>query len=351
MLFICESRFSTGSPNYREVEARISHPADELHDATCVRREGESVANPGNKHDMSRRDFVKTVGIGIGALQTAAVGAGVLELTGCGAVRSTRPPRRSSPGRSPSRSTPPRSSRFARWRSARRSGSCIRAMSRCMRSTSTARGRWAVRCSTSCARIWRRHTRERPTWRGCSTTSPSPTFTSPTRNRRRSRSISAGARPMGPASSGESSAYSPILLSTPQVLDAAIQTINALHKSCPSTSACRWAMPATTRSTTSCAGSSTPSTARSSRPARARTWARPASITSSRFRPPGSILRCSGTRSWAITISSGWAVLSKTPRRGTRTSATPSSTSETMATRRPMRSNRHGAYMGVLERH
>jgi hypothetical protein len=42
------------------------------------------VVNPGNKLDMTRRDFVKTVSIGIGALQTAAVGAGVLELTSCG---------------------------------------------------------------------------------------------------------------------------------------------------------------------------------------------------------------------------------------------------------------------------
>ncbi len=42
------------------------------------------MANPGSKLDMTRRDFVKTVGIGIGALQTAAVGAGVLELSGCG---------------------------------------------------------------------------------------------------------------------------------------------------------------------------------------------------------------------------------------------------------------------------
>ena len=32
---------------------------------------------------------------------------------------------------------------------------------------------------------------------------------------------------------GMSSAYSPILLSTPQVLDAAVQTINALHKVTP----------------------------------------------------------------------------------------------------------------------
>ena len=69
--------------------------------------------------------------------------------------------------------------------------------------------------------------------RGCCTTFPFPTFTSPTRSRRPSRSTSGGARPTVPASSGQSSAYSPILLSTPQVLDAAVQTINALHQTLP----------------------------------------------------------------------------------------------------------------------
>ncbi len=39
--------------------------------------------------------------------------------------------------------------------------------------------------------------------------------------------------PYGPNSAGLSSAYSPILLSTPHVLDAAIQTINVLHKTSP----------------------------------------------------------------------------------------------------------------------
>ena len=38
---------------------------------------------------------------------------------------------------------------------------------------------------------------------------------------------------LGGYGSGMSSAYSPIILSTPQVLDAAIQTINALHKATP----------------------------------------------------------------------------------------------------------------------
>jgi hypothetical protein len=52
--------------------------------ARPAHREGDSVANPGNKFDMSRRDFVKTVGIGIGALQTVAAGAGLLQLTACG---------------------------------------------------------------------------------------------------------------------------------------------------------------------------------------------------------------------------------------------------------------------------
>jgi metallophosphoesterase (TIGR03768 family) len=39
--------------------------------------------------------------------------------------------------------------------------------------------------------------------------------------------------PYGPSSSGLSSTYSPILLSTPHVLDAAVQTINALHEISP----------------------------------------------------------------------------------------------------------------------
>jgi len=39
--------------------------------------------------------------------------------------------------------------------------------------------------------------------------------------------------PYGPASAGLASAYSPIILSTTQVLDAAIQTINALHQKSP----------------------------------------------------------------------------------------------------------------------
>ena len=39
--------------------------------------------------------------------------------------------------------------------------------------------------------------------------------------------------PYGPASAGQSSAYSPVILSTTQVLDAAVQTINALHKKTP----------------------------------------------------------------------------------------------------------------------
>jgi hypothetical protein len=39
--------------------------------------------------------------------------------------------------------------------------------------------------------------------------------------------------PYGPSSAGLSSAYSPIILSTPHVLDAAVQTINVLHKITP----------------------------------------------------------------------------------------------------------------------
>ena len=49
---------------------------------------------------------------------------------------------------------------------------------------------------------------------------------------------------------GISSAYSPVMLYTTHVLDAAVQTINALHKKDPLISASLWAIASTTLSTT-----------------------------------------------------------------------------------------------------
>jgi hypothetical protein len=53
------------------------------------------VVNQSKKQGMSRRDFVKTIGVGIGALQTAGVGLGMLQLTGCGS--SAAPPQPPAP--------------------------------------------------------------------------------------------------------------------------------------------------------------------------------------------------------------------------------------------------------------
>ena len=48
------------------------------------------MVNQSKQQEMSRRDFVKTIGVGIGAIQTAGLGLGMLQLTGCGS--STTPP-------------------------------------------------------------------------------------------------------------------------------------------------------------------------------------------------------------------------------------------------------------------
>ena len=42
------------------------------------------MTDPRKQLALTRRDFVKTVGIGMGALQGLGVGAGVLELASCG---------------------------------------------------------------------------------------------------------------------------------------------------------------------------------------------------------------------------------------------------------------------------
>ena len=70
------------------------------------------------------------------------------------------------------------------------------------------------------------------------------------------------------------SAYSPIILSTTHVLDAAVQTINALNGKHPLISACPWAMMQTTTSTMNSGGLSTLWTENGSRRAVERTGGR-----------------------------------------------------------------------------
>ena len=88
-----------------------------------------------------------------------------------------------------------------------------------------------------------------------------------------------------PSAASVTSIYSPVMLSTTQVLDAAIQTVNALHKSDPFDFG---VMLGDARS----------------RRARARTPARTRSTTRSRSRPPGSTAPFPGIRPSAITIIS-----------------------------------------------
>ena len=49
------------------------------------------MANSGKQSTLSRRDFIKTVGIGIGAAQSVGLGAGLLQLTGCGSSSAPAP--------------------------------------------------------------------------------------------------------------------------------------------------------------------------------------------------------------------------------------------------------------------
>ncbi len=102
-----------------------------------------------------------------------------------------------------------------------------------MPSTNTVHGRWAAHCSILCAKTWHppipgRANAARLLYYFSISDIHIADKESP------AQPIYTGwIAPYGPESNGQSSAYSPILLSTPQVLDAAVQTINAMHKTKP----------------------------------------------------------------------------------------------------------------------
>jgi metallophosphoesterase (TIGR03768 family) len=196
-------------------------------------RQGESVAHPGKRLDLTRRDFVKTIGIGIGALQTAAVGAGVLELSSCGSnpVDPPVPKVVSWPiakqvyttaqqqvcpvalGPSVRQLQPGDVGLYAQYKySAWTLGGPLQHVVRRDLAPNYAGAPNVARLlyyfSISDIHIADKESPAQPIYIGWSA-------------------------PYGPTSNGLSSAYSPILLSTPQVLDAAIKTINALHEILP----------------------------------------------------------------------------------------------------------------------
>ena len=188
------------------------------------------MTHPDRQHSISRRDFIKTVSIGVGALQTTAVGAGVLELTGCGGSPVNPPTpqvvswpiakqvyttaqRQVCPVAVPASAphiNPGEVVDYARFGfSAWRYGGPLSYVPRRDLAPAYAGARNAARLlrfySMSDVHIADKESPAQANYQG----------------------LSCG------WGSEFSSAYSPIILSTPQVLDAAIQTINALHKVTP----------------------------------------------------------------------------------------------------------------------
>ena len=184
------------------------------------------------KLELTRRDFVKTLGIGLGAIEGIAIGAGTLSLAGCGTPKTPDPPpvvnwpiasrvyttaeQQVCPvALSPSvrQLHPGDVALYAQYKySAWTLGGPLQHVVRkdlapnYTGAPNTARLLYYF--SISDIHIADKESPAQPIYMGWSA-------------------------PYGPTSSGQSSAYSPILLSTPQVLDAAVQTINALHKSMP----------------------------------------------------------------------------------------------------------------------
>jgi metallophosphoesterase (TIGR03768 family) len=185
---------------------------------------------------FSRRDFIKTVGIGIGTLPAAGLGIGALQLTGCGGGSVTPPT-----------PTPP-APQIVRWPIASRVY------------TTAQRQVLPVAVSATVPHInpddvsqyasygysaWRiggplppgpPRTDLAPAYRGAPNVARLLHYFSMSDIHIADKESPAQANYQGIAAgfgSGRSSAYSPIILSTPHVLDAAIQTINALHKMTP----------------------------------------------------------------------------------------------------------------------
>ena len=186
--------------------------------------------NANERSGLTRRDFVKTVGIGIGAWQSAAVGAGVLGLTGCGgsptipqivswpiarqiyttAQQQVSPVALSAAVRQlhPGDVALYAQYKYSAWTLGGPLPHVVRKDLAPAYSGAPNAARLLYYFSISDIHIADKESPAQPLYIGWSA-------------------------PYGPASSGQSSSYSPILLSTPQVLDAAVQTINALHQTLP----------------------------------------------------------------------------------------------------------------------
>ena len=189
------------------------------------------MTTPGKPQAMTRRQFAKAIGIGIGTLQTAAVAGGVLELAGCGGSPADPPARQAvswpiakqvyttaqqqvcpvALSAAVRRLHPGDVALYSQYRySAWTLGGPLRHVVRRDLAPSYTGAPHVARLlryfSISDVHIADKESPAQPLYIGWNA-------------------------PYGPESNGLSSAYSPILLSTVQVLDAAIKTINELHGS------------------------------------------------------------------------------------------------------------------------
>ena len=193
-----------------------------------LRVEGVFVAKESGKAGLSRRDFIKTVGVGVGALQTIGAGIGVLELAGCGGT--------------------PAAPQVVRWPIAKQVYTTAQ-----QQVLPVAVPASAVHISPDDVADYATYGYSRWTYGGPLAPGPPRKDLVPAYGGARNvarllhyfsmsdihiadKESPAQANYEGIAAgfgSGRSSAYSPIILSTTHVLDAAIQTINALHEMTP----------------------------------------------------------------------------------------------------------------------
>lgn len=182
---------------------------------------------------LNRRDFIKAVGVGIGAVQTAALGIGTLELTGCGG--------------SPAPTPPVPVPQIVRWPIARQVFTTAQRQVCPVAVPATAveinpgdvvdyatYGYSAWNFGGPLSHILRRDLA--PAYTGAPNVARLLFYYSMSDIHIADKESPAQANYIGLSAgygSQESSAYSPIILSTPQVLDAAVQTINALHQVTP----------------------------------------------------------------------------------------------------------------------
>jgi len=183
------------------------------------------VPRPREVRAFSRRDFLRTVGIGIGALPTVGLGFGTLQLTGCGGSAGPTPP----------------ITRIVRWpiSSQAQRQVCPVAVSAKPISPADVPGYAAYGYSAwnyGGPLPYELRTDLAPAYTGAPNVAHLLNYFSMSDIHIADKESPAQSIYVGIAGgygSNGSSSYSPIILSTPQVLDAAIQTINALHKVTP----------------------------------------------------------------------------------------------------------------------